>query len=309
MYKPFSSQGREAGGPWRISWTLLLLVLLVLVPPAAAAEYGSTTFPGYLEQVHIYGENVDTFSHDADAEQMKIALIYFTVSTGTQVDFTLYYGNGSTVSGYATNTHINPLQTITTVSLNGVISNYTYVDVNYFYDIEVAGYARVTNDTTQGGFLVSSDAYGLLDNNLAVFYPVDDLQRNLIYKVEAHSTGGPFTIEVVDGEPSLVAEGVAKTTTQAIYEMVAFALSMITLVLDLGIGTLVWLKFFFVDNLVMTISLYLGITMAFAAGRAKTIDGFFRKFFSDQKKLYEFILGLWDILISIIGSFRNIFRL
>ncbi len=235
---------------------------------------------------------------------MKIALIYFTVSTGTQVDFTLYYGNGSTVSGYAENHHINPLQTETTVSLNGVVSNYTYVDVNYFYDIEVAGYARLTNDTTQGG-----DAYGLQDNNLAVFYPVDDLQRNLIYRVDAHSTGGPFTIEVVDGEPSLVAEGVAKTTTQTIFEMVNFALSMVTLVLDLGIGTLVWLKFFFVDNLMMTISLYLAITMAFAAGRAKTIDGFLRKFFSDQKKLFEFILGLWDILISIIGQFRNIFRL
>jgi hypothetical protein len=72
---------------------------------------------------------------------------------------------------------------------------------------------------------------------------------------------------------------------------------------------LYWLKFFFVDNLLMTVTLYISVTMVFAARKAHgRMDIFFKTFFSDQKKLFSFIMELWKMLIESIGTVRGWFR-
>lgn len=302
---------QERDRPSRILFIFVLMTtiafLLISVPAVSAAQYDMTTFPS-ANTTTLRAEEVRSYTHDASTEGMKIAQAYFTVPTDSQIDFTLYYGTGSTVTGSIESHHLNPLQTSTTVTLGGNSSEYSYFDVNYFYDIDLAGYAREANNTDNAGFILSSDAYGLLDNDLAAFYPVDNIQRNLIYKIEATGTA-PFTIEIIDQQPADLAEGVSRTPLQTITEWVNFALGLGIMLYEIVSGLFAWLRFFFIDNLLMTVSLYLAITMAYAAATSKNIFKFFGKFFNDQRKLFEFILGLWRFLIEIISQFRGIFRI
>jgi hypothetical protein len=69
-----------------------------------------------------------------------------------------------------------------------------------------------------------------------------------------------------------------------------------------------WLKFFFVDNLLLVIALYIGITGAVAFNKKKNIFGALKEFFGYQRKLLEFIVLLWNILIQIAANIRGLFK-
>jgi len=285
----------------------LALILWALAGPACAMEYSATMLPD-ANTTHLYGEDVLSYSHDANTLEKKITLIYFTVPTNSQIDFTLYYGNGSTVSGYIENHQTGLGYTTATVSIDGATKSYNYFDTNQFYDIDVAGYAQQTNDTTIKGILVSSDAYGVFDNDLASFYPVPSLAQNLIYRVDATGTK-PFNIEVVDSPPGEAAEGTNYSALATAQGWIDFAFGMGAAILGVVTGLLFWLKFLFIDNLLLIIALYLTISMAYAACTSKNVFVFFKRFFKSQQAFFMFILSLWGVLVTIISEFRAIFRI
>jgi hypothetical protein len=299
---------------------ILLAVLLVagmMISPVSAAKYTLTNMPLYAK-TNVDYKGVYNMSHNAAKDGMKIALIQFTIPTESQVDFTIYYGNDSTVSGFSENHKIIDAwlvsQTVSTVNLNGVSKEYTFIDTQPFYDFNFAGYAvnrdslDFTNTTAPGGFLIYSLNYGAGDNDLAVFYEVPNPALNTIYRVDA-SCSKPFDMFVTMGSPADVAGGVSKSPLDMAWEWINYAIGLGFFVFGFVTGLFTWLKFFFIDNLVMTVSLYLAITMAYSAATSKNIFRFFGKFFNDQRKLFEFIFGLWRVLIEIIASFRGIFRI
>jgi hypothetical protein len=287
---------------------ILLAVLVVggmLASPVCAAEYSSTLLPT-TNTTSYYGENVLSWSHDAQANGQKIALIYFTVPSGSTVDFTLYYGNQSTVSGSMSNTPLGYGWTVAAVEINGATDSYTYFDLNQFYDIEVTGYARLSNNTDITGFLISSDAYGIGDNDLASFFAVPNIQRNLIYKLEVTGTQ-PFKIEVVDAPTSDVAENVSHSPLEGLNNWLNYAMSVSGSVFGF-ITALFWIiKFFFIDNLLLVIALYLGVTMAYSAISTRDIWGFYKKFFRLQRSMLDFVVALWTTLVQIIGTMVQTF--
>lgn len=295
----------------------LLLVAGMIVSPVSAGKYTLTNMPLY-EKTNVNYLAVYNMSHDATKDGMKIALMQFTIPTESRVDFTIYYGNGSSVSGYSENHKIIDAwlvsQTVATVSLDGTSKEYTYIDTQPFYDFNLAGYAverdtlDFTNTTAPAGFLVYSLNYGALDNDLAVFYEVDNPAINTIYQIDASCTK-PFDMFVTMGSPADVAGGVSKGPIDELWAWLNYALGIASFVFGFVTGLFGWIKFFFIDNLLMTVSLYLAITMAYAAATSRNIFMFYRKFFNDQRKLFEFIFGLWRVLIEIISSFRGIFRI
>jgi hypothetical protein len=300
--------------------TILLALLIIagmIVSPVSAGKYTLTNMPLY-DKTNVDYKGVYNMSHDATKDGMKIALMQFTIPTESRVDFTIYYGNGSSVSGYSENHKIVDAwlvsQTVATVSLDGTSKEYTYIDTQPFYDFNLAGYAverdtlDFTNTTAPAGFLVYSLNYGALDNDLAVFYEVDNPAINTIYRIDASCTK-PFDMFVTMGSPEDVAGGVSKGPIDEVWAWLNYALGIASFVFGFVTGLFGWIKFFFIDNLVMTVSLYLAITMAYAAATSKNIFMFYRKFFSDQRKLFEFIFGLWRVLIEIVSSFRGIFRI
>lgn len=288
---------------------VLLLVLLVLVPGVQAYSYTITNSPLYPHTTYFFNKSY-AISYDASPLGEKINRVYFSVPRNSRIDFTLYYGSSSTVTGYIEShgTGVIGERTETTVSLGSDSKTYNYLDVTPTFEIDLAGYAKDSDNSTRQGFLLYSYSYGTLDNNLAAFYEVPDLPANTIYKVTG-SSSVPFDAQVLTGSAHDVTSGVSDNPIDTGIKWVNFALSLGGYVMEMGLSMLYVLKFLFIDNLLLTVSLYLGISMAYTATTSKNIFMFFKKFISDQTKFINFLMGLWDVFISIISNFRAIFRI
>lgn len=71
-----------------------------------------------------------------------------------------------------------------------------------------------------------------------------------------------------------------------------------------------WLKYFFVDNLLMIVALFLAVPMAFAAKNSRgNPEKFLRQYFKSLKGFFEFMLSIWKMLIETIGTVRGWFRI
>jgi len=294
----------------------LLLAILVLVgmivSPVCAAEY---TLTGY-QEINVfdvqkdYFTNINNLTFDKSAEDKAITLIHFKVPQDHTVNFTLWYGAANTASGWATNVwnlSLLPLQiTTSTIVFNGEEKSYSYLDVNPEYDYYLSGYAKATDNET--GIIVYNAGYGSFDNDLAIFKPVSNIAGNLIYRVDLNSDA-LFDVDISYGTTADVAASVSKNIFDIAWDWMNLAIELGSFVLGLVISLFYWIKFFFWDNLGMTVSLYISISMAYSANTAKDIFKFFGKFFRDQIALFNFILSLWRILVEILSSFRGIFRI
>lgn len=292
----------------------VLLVVGMIAPPVSAAEYSPTgTFFLFRTTSEIPFYNILNASHDASANKMRIALIKFRVPNDAQIDFTLHYGNGSTVDGSLKNERISifglgpSLQTKSTITLGGYTNEYTFIDAQY-EDFMLSGYGKANNDSAVTGFLAYSDDYGALDNNLAVFYPVTNISLNTIYRVTSTGTA-PYDMIVTDGTPSEVAGGATKNVLDILWEWINLAISLAAFVLGFVLSIFGLLKFFFVDNLLLIVALWIGVTMAYAAISTRNIWGFYTKFFKLQRSLFQFITEMWKILIDVVSSFVSIFKI
>lgn len=142
--------------------TVILLAILVLlgmiVSPVCAGNYtprGNLDFWKTTTQEYFtYGTS---YTYNAAEIGDRISLIQFTVDTGQYVNFTLYYGVGSTISGSAEN-HLTGIGlcgflpcpvTQSTIIFNGVSKSYSYGDVQPLFDFDIAGYG-VDNDNDIG---------------------------------------------------------------------------------------------------------------------------------------------------------------
>lgn len=292
---------------------IILIIVAALICPVAAL----TTFDkldAILNAHVVTVEDQTDFVYDASVSGDAFYQMEFTVPGNSHINFTLYYGTGSSVEGSAqsTTTGILPPVTTSTVMLNGVSKSYTFWDTDPINDYDIAGYA--TNGSDFVGFGVYSKDYNslILGNDLAVGYLVPDITHNLIYKI--HFTGTkPFKLTYTIAPTKNIADRVTPGTEggllKEVQDIVNFAWSIWNTLFPLLIQTGYWLKFFFWDNLVLIIVLYIALTGAIAFNSTRDVFKAIRNFFKYQKSLFEFILGIWQILINIISSFRGIFRL
>jgi hypothetical protein len=241
--------------------------------------------------------------------------VQFSVPRDSYVNFTLYYGTASSVTGSASSIPtggLNILETTSTVELNGTSKSYTFFDTDPFYDYDITGYA--TNGTDFVGFAVYSRDYGqpVLGNDLIVGYIVPDITHNLIYKIK-FSSPKPFSLTYTAAKKEDIVKRIVVGTSTGILDEIKKITDLAWLIWEslYSIVTTMfyWIKFLFFDNLGMTVALYLSISMAYAASTSKNIFKFFAKFLNDQRKLFEFVISLWKALIDIISSFRGIFRI
>jgi hypothetical protein len=91
-------------------------------------------------------------------------------------------------------------------------------------------------------------------------------------------------------------------------DFINYVLSLVGFIISFVVTLVYWIKFFFVDHLSLTVALYIGITGAMAFNNTRDIFKAVSKFISYQRKLYEFIIALWDTLVRIISSVRGMFK-
>ena len=63
-----------------------------------------------------------------------------------------------------------------------------------------------------------------------------------------------------------------------------------------------WLKFLFVDNLMLTVSLYVSGTMAYAILSTRNIFVFYKVWFRQQKEFFEFMVNMASAVVSIVAQ-------
>lgn len=297
--------------------SLILLAVLLLagmiVSPVCAASYTLTGF----QELNVFDVQKEMFndarniSFDQSNEQKAITLIHFKAPMDHTVHFTIWYGAGNSVSGSAAtawNTSLFPLHTTTSsITFDGTTKTYSYLDTNPEFDYFLSGYAR-DNIANTTGLIVYNAGYGSFDNELAVFKAVPNIAGNLIYKVDL-SCDVPFDADISYGDSSEVAKSVSKNIIEVGWEWVNFALSLGGTLFGFLLGVIFFLKFLFVDNLLLIIALYISVTMAYAAISSKNIFMFYRNFFKMQRSLITFMMEIWNYLVQIISAFRGIFRI
>ena len=286
-----------------------LIVLGMIVSPVFAGSYEITAEPlgGVL---HASPGKVPAYIVDETGYDAAIQRISVDIPTGTIVNFTLWYGNGATVTGWMEYENNGFYQQHTEVAIAGDISGYDYIGLQEIGRIDIVGYARNWTSSTEydTGFIVYDSVFGISDRKAMAFYPVTSLSDNIIYKFQISATK-PVAVGWYTNTRANVGKAATTTVLEATNEWVSMVLSWVSTIKDFAVETFYWLKFFLWDNLVLTVALYIGITGAIAFNQSKDIFAALRKFFQYQRGLYNFILSMWQALIDIVASFRGIFRI
>jgi fermentation-respiration switch protein FrsA (DUF1100 family) len=292
---------------------ILLAFLLVggmIVSPVCALGYEITAEPlgGQINalQGQVTSAVVDV-SPDGDAVQR----ISVDVPTGTTVNFTLYYGSGSTVSGWMTYNNTGSFLQYSEVAIDSDVHGYEYVGIQEIGRIDIVGYARNwTSDTEYTtGFIVYDSVFGISERKAMAYYPVSSVSDNVIYKFEITSNN-PVAVAYYTNTRANVGKAAVNTPLQAVNEWVTFAISIGGALFGFVIGLFGLIKFFFIDNLLLIIALWISVTMAYSAiTSGGNVFRFYTKFFRYQRALLDFMVQLWNTLIQIISSFRGIFRI
>jgi hypothetical protein len=288
----------------RVPFFCVVLLCLLFVPVVAWEDFPSVGG----EQIHNAYSQTD-FTYDGSAAGERIISVKFDVENGARVDYTLSYGTTDSVSGYTTLIQEPGLEGAagyytSDITLNGVSDTSTFWNAPGITEARIATYWRNNSAGTTDGIIV----YSTGDINHNVKFPVSGISGKLIYKIHITSTS-PTNIEYVTA-PQASVEKYITADSDLIGSIMAFASSAFWSAYDFLTNLVYWLKFFFIDNLGLIVTLYLAVTMAFAARSARgRPDRFLAKFIGNQVKLFRFMFELWRMLLESIGTIRGWFRI
>jgi hypothetical protein len=262
-----------------------------------------------------------TQSHFNDVTSMAFenpSLAIYGINIKQRIDtttsITMIYGNDSVVTGSTIYTLVFPLYSNRTVELNGESESQYFTDYFQFGQQEfVVSYASNISDSDgsliSNGFMIHNPAY--IGQNIRAYFPVSGFSTNLIKAVTITSDKN---IDVV--VLAAPADIVLKYSNSTDIPVLGVAQDWINFTISIGAQALGFvlilfgvIRFFFIDNLLLTIALYLGVSLAYSAVSSRNIFQFYKKFIRFQRSMLDFMIQLWNYLIQIVSSFRGIFRL
>lgn len=293
----------------------VLVILALLILPASAIVVTAEPLGANLQVITASGET--SYEYDASQDGRGIQRISLDVPIGTEVDFTLTYGNGATVTGsyeYSVDL-VDPITgtgfVTSDIELGGETSTYTYFSNSHVGRVYITGYAKneTSPDVWQSGFVIYGSTAGLSTiTNDYVFYPITG--DPVIYKFQMTSNNPVTGIAIYTNPRDEVAAAASKSFLDLINEFVELATQMAETIAVVITSGFRWLNFFFIENLGMTVSLYIAGSLAIAArtSRGNPIK-VLRQFFKDQKAFFEFIIDMWGKIVQLLADIRGIFRL
>jgi len=293
---------------------IIFLALLMIVSPVCALGYQITAEPlgGVLTLVP---GKVSNLSIDVSQKGDAIQRLTIDIPTNTVLNFTLWYGNGTTVSGwmaYRNSTDCVDWYPYTNfcqysgVSIGGDDKGYSYRGYQEAGRVNIVGYARNwTSDTGYTtGFMVY-DALRFSTKDMS-YYPVSSISDNVIYKFQLTSSK-PVAVAYYTNTRENVGKASTLTPIEAGNEWISLAHKYSGSVLAFIAGLFWVLKFLFIDNLLLIIALYLMIPLAVALCTSRNIFQAIGRYFQYQKKFIDFIISLWSALWSILNYLVQIF--
>jgi hypothetical protein len=293
-----------------------VLVLGMIVSPVSALGYEiveGPLMPGldFLSSV----EQVYNLSVDLAPDGYALRVLRVDIPTDTTVNFTLWYGGGESVSGWMEYRQATDCWGL----LSGEFCQYSGVSIGSDVDgssnrglqeigrIDITTYARnwTSDQDYTVGFLVWDTTYRIPEGHQA-YFEIPNGTDNIVYKFNVVSTK-PVSIGWEYNTRDKINVWVKTTPGDIANDWITiakrYADAAIGFILSVG-----WiLKFFFVDNLLLIIALWISVSMAYSAISSPNIFKFYQKFFGLQRALVDFVISLWRVLWEIINYLVQIF--
>jgi hypothetical protein len=298
---------------WIILTLLTLYLLIGLIPPVSA---GYSITGSFLDISQTINEpSTSHFVYTADPDE-KFVKVEFDVPINTLVNFTLNYGESSSVDGSIEYVpYLVVGKSTSTLMLGSDVKTENFIDAQAFgyaafRHIILQGYARNESGTSISdvGFVVYDRGYGTY-SNMIVYYPVTNLPNNLIYGISVSSTQD-ITIEIQTSKTEDLFKYVSATLPEnfdvVFTKQISELSALVSLLWGIFLSLFFWFNFIFVDNLLLTVCLYFGVTMAYSAMQSNgNIFAFYRRFFKLQKTFYEFAINSINGLVQMITAVFN----
>lgn len=306
-------------------YLFVILALLMFVAMPVSAEYIITAEPVAIDR-HTFW-STSNLTYDASLDGDGIQRVMIDAPIGTILGYTLYYSNGTYVSGSCQfNEATDPLLgwgwVTSYVSLGGGYKEYTYYSNTGVGRVYIQGYAK--NETSEGvfqkGFIVAGSTGGIttwgnekfsdvfFENEDVIFFPVTSPGDGVIYKIVIDSNQPLTAIDVFTNDRNAVANAVSQSWLDMAWQWINFGLKIGQSVLNFATQVysgLMWL----VLNWQLILALYIGITGAYAFNGTGNIFAKLKRFFKMQVAFYGFVLGLWESFMNLIAQFRSIFKI
>lgn len=245
----------------------------------------------------VYPAFAYTQSYTAESGK-AISVMTITAPPGSSGTFQLNQGNGQTISGSWSYTQIGPvlvpLQATAQIGDSGDAS-FTYITPGSL-TIGIWPQSNVTNSNSMGLGLGQTQAY----------------YNSVVYSSMDPSPIIGFTIE---SDQSVITDEVLVP-----YDLAGSSLSptqkgmglddlwnILNTVWTTFEAIIYWLKFLFVDNLVLVVVLYFTGTMAYAANTSRNIFIFYKTWFKQQAAMFRFITEMFTTVYTfIIAAFNAV---
>ncbi|RPJ50992.1 MAG: hypothetical protein EHJ95_06125 [Methanobacteriota archaeon] len=297
---------------------LAVLVLLGMIVSPVCAKYVHIEIQPDDETLQINQTKFnDVVSVDFSPTNTVIHGFSMRCGLGAITNFTLTYGNGSTVTGSTSYIYLYPGWSYRSVELNSVVDYEAFFDATQ-YDTEMfsftyASYVDDDNETVYSeGFLLYDPFF--TTNAIETYFATPGFSQSLITGITFQSSE-PVDLTILSAPGDVVLKD-AKATgiIDWAFQFIEFAKKIFGFVLAFAWMLFGIIDFFFIKNLLLTIALYIGVTMAYSAISSVTSRGFdvfrfYKKFIGLQRALLNFMMEIWNYLIQIISSFRGIFRI
>lgn len=208
--------------------------------------------------------------------------------------FTLHYQDSSTVSGswsYQPYYVLGyPVATQATITLDGSSNSMIFVTPGQMHVSIYTG--RNLTEFQESRLIMGAGQSGAV-NNIAV------QKYGLKSAIIGYEFSSDSTIEYDQHEQSLAAV-ISNLNSKSVLEIYDVIKGYWDTAYGIFTGLAYWLKFLFVDNLIMVVTLYITGTMAYAINTSRSIFSFYKTWFRQQSALFHFIANIFATVISII---------
>jgi len=293
----------------------LLLVLGMFVSPVSALGYEIVEGPPPGWDFGSSVEQVYDLTVDLSTDGNALRTVRVDIPTDTSVNFTLWYGSGESVSGWMEYKQATDCWgwfpgewcQYSGVSIGTDVDGSSNRGAQEIGRIDITTYARnwTSDHDYSTGFLVWDTTYRLPEGHQA-YFAIPNGTDNIVYKFNVVSTN-PVSIGWEYNTRDKINVWVKTTPGDIANDWITLAKRHA----DAAIGfifSIGWIiKFFFIDNLLLIIALWISVSMAYAAISSANIFIFYKKFFGLQRALVDFIITLWRVLWEIINYLVQIF--
>lgn len=292
-----------------------LLCAGMIVSPVCANTIATQ---GYFNNaiIEVEQDHLTNFLFTCNSSR-AISLIQFQAPKYTELNYTITYGDGGTLSGYMSyeDGSIPIVTGIVTINIGSSSDSRSFVDTGLLRKWELVGYARELDDNgtaiSHGYAITDVSALGQFQTGFIAYQSVAAQEPLESFSFTSNT---PVWLQISTAEREDIADENAKNWVQIFWEWIDYGISITPEVFAFVFMIFGIIRFFFIDNIVLTLALYLSVTMAYSAISSVTTRGFdifrfYKKFIGLQRALLNFVMEIWNYLIQIIASFRGIFRL